>query len=319
MAAAATGLESLLEPFRNAQYAYITEAGTSSGLRRVVGLTPEASAFGPICVNFAAGLALLRPLYLGPRMHAMALVVAIGLLIMAVLSTSSTAYAGLVVFGLAYVMNLFRRATVGSPLGKGGLTNEFLVALGAAITVLIILAFRASLFDPLINLIDEFVFRKAMTSSYYERTHWNAVAWDSFFSTWGLGIGFGSTRTSSWVASILSNTGIVGSLCMLIFLVQTFVRRAASRTVWTAEALPGLKLCLLPALVMISIDAAGPDFGPWIAVLFGSITSFAALPAVRRFPTLPATNGLKQGQTGSLNRPIGHSPSYPIRGAPRAH
>ena len=45
LAAASAGMESLLEPFRNADYAYLTEAEIA-GLKRVVGFTPEASAYG---------------------------------------------------------------------------------------------------------------------------------------------------------------------------------------------------------------------------------------------------------------------------------
>ena len=58
------GLESLLEPFRNATYTLHVDVKTSSG-KRVVGLMPEASAFGPLCVANAASLAFLRPLFNG--------------------------------------------------------------------------------------------------------------------------------------------------------------------------------------------------------------------------------------------------------------
>ena len=43
IAAASTGMESLLAPFRNANYAYLTNASLRTGVRRVVGLTPEAA------------------------------------------------------------------------------------------------------------------------------------------------------------------------------------------------------------------------------------------------------------------------------------
>ena len=58
VAAASTGMESLLAPFRNAQYAFLTNATVAAGARRVVGFTPEASAYGPICVEFAAATGL---------------------------------------------------------------------------------------------------------------------------------------------------------------------------------------------------------------------------------------------------------------------
>ena len=139
VAAASTGMESLLEPFRNAQYAYLTDATVGAGARRVVGFTPEASAYGPICVEFAAVTGLLRTLYAeGPqRMHAT--IVAVSLVVMALLSTSSTAYGGLAVLGLVYAGNWIRRVAFSSPLGQSGLLGELLVGLGAIIALLFVL------------------------------------------------------------------------------------------------------------------------------------------------------------------------------------
>ena len=47
LAAASPGMESLLEPFRNAEYSFLTNDEVGSGARRVVGFTPEASALWP--------------------------------------------------------------------------------------------------------------------------------------------------------------------------------------------------------------------------------------------------------------------------------
>src|SRR5262249_7452361 len=54
------GHAEVLEPFRNAKYALLTNAEIA-GNRRIVGLMPEASAYGTSCVMFAAMLAFLRP------------------------------------------------------------------------------------------------------------------------------------------------------------------------------------------------------------------------------------------------------------------
>ena len=153
-AAAATGMERLLEPFRNAGYAYLTNAEVAS-IRRVVGLTPEASVYGGICVQFAAAIALLRPLYTERRQRILATMVVCGLIIMALLSTSSTAYAGLAVLGLVYAANLVRRVVWSSPLGQSGIMSELLVGLGLMIALMFVLIARANLLDPLLDLIDE--------------------------------------------------------------------------------------------------------------------------------------------------------------------
>jgi hypothetical protein len=279
MAAASTGMESLLQPFRNAGYAFLTNSAPEGaiGVRRVIGFMPEASAFGPICVQFATGITLLRSLYVNARHGILASVVGLGLILMAWLSTSSTAYGGLAILGVVYAWNWIRRATSSNALGRKELMGELLVGVCLAIALLLILIVRANLLDPLFDVLDAVVFKKAETSSFYERAHWNQVAWDTVASTWGLGIGFGSTRTSNWFAAIVSNTGLLGALLMGIFLFQTFRKRLTWRTMITSELLPALKLWLLPSFAMLGVDSAGPDFGLWVGMQVGAIIGIAGL------------------------------------------
>ena len=264
VAAASTGMESLLEPFRNAEYSLLTNDAVGSGMRKVVGLTPEASAYGPICVEFAAAIGLLRTVYAEGHQRMYATIVAVSLVLMALLSTSSTAYGGLAVLGLVYAAHWVRRAAYPSALAQSGILGELLVGLSLIIALLLILIAHANLLNPLLNLIDEQIFNKPQTSSFYERSLWNSTAWDALVSTWGLGIGFGSTRTSSWFAAVVSGAGFVGAAFMGVFLVQTLARRSISRIVLSVEIMTALKLSLVPALVMVGITAPGPDFGLWI-------------------------------------------------------
>ena len=229
IAAVSTGLEGLLEPFRNADYAYITGAEIA-GVRRVVGFTPEASTYGNICVQFVAAIALLRTLYAEGRQRVLATACVASLGVLALLSTSSTAYLGLAVLAAVYAANWIRRAISSSSLGQSGLVSELLVGLGLAVALLVIWVFNANFFDPLINLVDEQIFNKPLSSSFYERSFWNTTAWNAVLSTWGLGVGFGSTRTSNWFAAVVSNAGLLGAVFMALFLVQTFLKRPIWRT-----------------------------------------------------------------------------------------
>jgi hypothetical protein len=280
LAAASTGMESLLQPFRNADYAYLTGAEIA-GQKRVVGFTPEASVYGPICVNFASVILLLRPLFAEGSQRVLATTIGIVLVWMAVLSTSSTAYFGLAVLGLVYSANWVRRAAFSSPFGWRGLWGELLMGLAVIAAVLFLLIANADLFNPLLNTIDEVVFKKPQSWSFYERSLWNTTAWETVPATWGLGIGFGSTRTSNWVAAIVSNAGLIGAAFMALFLLQTFVSRPMWRTAWSSELLVGLKLSLLPAVVLLAINGAGPDFGLWMGVVFGAIAGIAAFDPAR--------------------------------------
>jgi hypothetical protein len=285
LAAWNTGTENLLEPFRNAKYGYLTTAELG-GVRRVVGFTPEASVYGPICVQFATAALLLRPLYAKTRQGLFAMIVTAGLLGMALLSTSSTAYAGLAVLGAVYASNLIRRAVFPTVLGQSGLLAELLASLSIVIALVYVLIANVHVFDPLVDLVQEVLFNKSTSYSFYERSHWNDVAWKAVASTWGLGVGFGSTRTSSWFAAVVSNTGIVGAAFMLIFLAQIFIRRSDSPTQLSAELLTALKLSLLPPLLMAGLSQPGPDFGLFMAVLFGAINGIATFRPQRSF--LPA-------------------------------
>jgi hypothetical protein len=274
LAAASVGMESLLESFRNADYAFLTDVEVA-GVKRVVGFTPEASAYGPICVNFAAAILLLRALYRDGPERVLATLTGIGLVIMALLSTSSSAYLGLAVLGLVYAANWVRRAILSSAFGQRGLAWELLAGIAMLAALLLVLVVRADLFDPLLKVIEEIIFNKPLTDSYYGRSLWNTVAWQTVVSTWGLGVGFGSTRTSNWFAAIVSNTGLVGAAFMVIFLAQTFVRRPAWQAPLSTELLAGLKLSLPPALAMAGVASAGPDCGQWMAVVFGAIAGIA--------------------------------------------
>jgi hypothetical protein len=275
LATSSTGFESLLEPFRNAQYS-MTTGQEVSGVRKVIGLAPEASVFGPMCVQFATPLALLRSVYPKGLQRALATIVSIGLIVMAALSTSSAAYVGLSLLGTIYLIHFAMRA-IYSQMDNSGLAWEVLAGIAVLAVLLFTALFRKELFDPLFNLIEEQVFNKSLTGSYYERSYWNTVAWQSLASTWGLGIGFGSTRTSNWVAAIASNTGLLGAAFMALFLLQVFLQHARQRSRPFPELLLALKLSLLPALAMATLVSTGPDFGPWMAVVFGAIPGIAAL------------------------------------------
>jgi hypothetical protein len=276
--ATSSGMEDALKSFRTAEYVYMSDAGTALGGKRVIGFAPEASGYGPVCVQFAAGIAFLRTLYAKKNQRMLAPLVAVGLVIMAVLSTSSTAYGGLAVFAAVYIINLFRRAFFSSSISQheSGLVWEFLIVLGLIIAVLFISLAQAQTLDPFLKLIDDVVLNKSQSDSFYERSFWNTTAWNTLYSTWGLGIGFGSTRTSNWFAAIFSNTGLAGAALMGIFVIQIFIRRSIWHDPLSGELLTALKLSLIPALVMAGVVSASPDFGPWIAVVFGAIAGIGA-------------------------------------------
>jgi hypothetical protein len=217
--------EELLEPFRNAQYALLTNAEIL-GSKRIVGLMPEASGYGPPCVVAAASLTFLRPCYekVWLRNYLVPLTIA-GLLAMAWLSQSSTAYLGLAAFAVVFAVNWLRRTLSPYTPASDGLKWEAIIALVAALTFLGLAAAVPHALDSIYDKIDLMIFQKSESDSYAGRTEWTRVAWEAFFATDGLGVGLGSARTSNWFVALLSNTGIIGTAllrgCFNIGIVST--------------------------------------------------------------------------------------------------
>ncbi len=262
----------LLAPFRNATYALLVDAPAFGG-KRIVGLMPEASAYGPLCVSTAASLAILRPLF--PKfLRGLVVPVAIaGLVAMALLSTSSTAFVGLGVFGVVYyALNWLRRFLAPTPLSFEGFRWEALAPIAALLIFLFMLALAPSLLDPVFERVDVVVFQKSASISYVQRMMWNQVGMDAFFATNGIGVGLGSARSSSWYVAILSNTGIIGATLLGWFILRLFLQRGPSEP-RAAEFVAALKFSLLPVFAMAGLTGLSPDFGVMTGASFGLITA----------------------------------------------
>ncbi|MDQ6701719.1 MAG: hypothetical protein M3Z96_00700 [Pseudomonadota bacterium] len=272
LAAAAAGLGGLLEPFRNANYALLADAELG-GSKRVVGLMPEASAFGPACVAAAAILAFLRPCFekLAWRDYLAPLTIA-GLLAMAVLSISSTAFGGLAVFAAVYAANWLRRALSPDAPARDGLKWEAIAALAAVLVILGVVALTPDIMNPVYERIDEVIFKKSETSSYEGRMMWTKVAMHAFFATDGLGVGLGSARTSDWFVAVLSNTGIFPAALLFGFILRLYFRRCRAADPRAAEFATALKFGLVPWFAMAAVSWPAPDVGAGVASVLGLIS-----------------------------------------------
>lgn len=260
----------LLEPFRSATYDLRVD-DTLLGQKRVVGLTPEASSYGPLCVRIAAVLALSRYCFETSLRSRAVPAVVVGLMVMAALSTSTTAYVGLAVLAGIYGVAWLRRLLSANAGDRSNAQREFVLLTVCVVAFLGIAAYDSSMFDPVFRMVDQVVFEKTTSESYAERTAWTQAGLDAFASTGGIGVGVGSARTSNWFASILSNTGFVGAVLMTVFLFQTFFRRAPAGNEGSKEMSTGLKFALVPGLVMAALSGTSPDFGVATGAMFGLI------------------------------------------------
>ena len=268
----AAGLSDLLQPFRSASYALLTEDAVL-GSKRVVGLMPEASGFAPPCVTTAALLTFLRPCYENPwwRNLFVPLVIA-GLVAMAVLSTSSTGYAGLAIFAITFGVNWLRRSM--NPLAphRQGLNAEAAGAAFGACALFAIITLSPHALDYAYDMVDAILFKKSESDSYIERHYWTTTAINAFIATNGLGVGLGSARTSSWFAAVLSNTGIIGAALLGVFFLRLYILPCRSQDPAIREFVTALKLGLIPWFFMAWGSWPSPDFGVSVASILGLIT-----------------------------------------------
>jgi hypothetical protein len=107
-----------------------------------------------------------------------------------------------------------------------------LLLLGALIAIGPIFVLRPALLDS-VNTVVETTLNKGDSDSYKERSAEDAGALDTLVPTYGLGVGWGSYRSSSLIPGLLANAGVFG-MTMLLWLVVRVLRlgvygRAASR------------------------------------------------------------------------------------------
>lgn len=260
----------LLEPFRTASYTLMTEVEMFGG-KRVVGLMPEASSYGSLCITFLGLMYFLRHAMADRFLREKAAPALVALLLLFVwLSTSSSALVGLGVFGLVALAEWAWRKSHAHALGHRGLGLEFWVALAALFGLGMVVALQPALLDPAIHKLNEMVFNKTQTSSYEERTMWTAVGWKALADTYGLGVGVGSSRTSNFVAAVFSNTGVLGGVLFFAFVAQVLLRRLPRDADRLSRSLMvGVRCCFLPAFIVALLAGTTADFGSTNAFLFG--------------------------------------------------
>lgn len=280
VAAVVTGLLDLflgsgafLEVFRNANYAILSDQVLSGGSVRVVGLMPEASAYGGICVVFAAAVYFLRGGFdISNKAKIAVSLLAIVLVVMAFLSTSTSALVVLPILTAFSILNwIWRTIRSRNRFLNLEMKLDFIAVLVAGVGFLILFLFLYDELQPYFELINMMVFEKSQSYSFEERSYWNAAGMQAFFDTYGLGVGFGGHRSSSYVVALLSNTGVVGTLLISIVVLQAIFRVPAYAHEVTIQRLNGVKIVFLVRLLSMCISATVPDMGVMLAAFLGMI------------------------------------------------
>jgi hypothetical protein len=199
----------------NAGYAMAHGQVLSDNILRVSGSFAEPSA---LAYQFAAYLMYAWYRFLrAPGPGAMA-VVLLCLTIMAA-STSTTAFLVLGLFALVVLKDgVVALARIRSRL-YFSLRHLAVLAL-VLVATLCVLAFIQSKWTEIDDVVTKMLLEKHESSSYAQRSGVDRMAFDVVLQTGGLGIGLGSHKPNNLTMTLLSNTGLLGSLVFAVFLFE---------------------------------------------------------------------------------------------------
>lgn len=197
---------------------------------------------------------------------------AVLVLIMATLlaSTSSTAYAGMLAAMVAAAIALTRAGKSWKPYA---IVAGFAIAAGALITAVVPVAGQ---------IVDMMLLNKFEAGSGLERLYSNQLAIQDFLKYPIMGAGWHNVNCTDLVFLILANTGLIGFLAFLAFLLPVLVG------LWTAarkRKLVGVVLLSAVSLMVVLAEAAGLTYAAgYVWLIFG--LGGAAVVAARGEPDL---------------------------------
>lgn len=193
--------------FRNGGYAQLSQ--TVAGTSRITGIWPEPSVYalyGMIWFVFLTELWLRGVRMTGVGASALLL----GATLLA--STSSTAIIGCgayaLILGARYIAEPER-------FGFGKILAAVSFGLILACVALAILAADGPTSRMLQKVLSKILFEKTTTESGLQRLFWAKQGVEAFLTSYGLGIGAGSFRSSSIISAILGSTGVVGIISII--------------------------------------------------------------------------------------------------------
>ncbi|WP_395393870.1 hypothetical protein WBP07_01795 [Novosphingobium sp. BL-8A] len=303
----------LLAPFRTASYALLTDVEIM-GSKRIVGLMPEASSFGGLCLGLLSALYFYRRAIADPRVRDLyAPIVMVLLALCCWLSTSSGTIVGVAILALVCALEWMLRLNVDqrkSSLYRRGLAAELSVVTCVTIGLAVLLIASPTILDPILTLIDRMVLEKGSSSSFEQRGMWRNVAMTSLLQTHGFGVGLGGTRSSSSAVGVFACTGVIGGALYYAFLLQTLFRRAYGTTTETHLLMAAFRFSFV-APFMVALMVGDADFGPITAFCL-AMTTALAIAAKRpplRNPSVRQERDASPSPTGDQPHPASAVPA----------
>ncbi|WP_245746671.1 hypothetical protein [Paraburkholderia lycopersici] len=225
----AAGID-MLSVVKTAQFADLT-GEEMGGLVRISGTFSETSGFSaftlPLFV-FCLNLWLVgyRPKLAGP------LALTTGVLLL--LSTSGTAYVGLGAY--QFVLLVSRPGLISCVAAVRKRRMWVISSCAGLLGALYVIVFLPGVVNALGDFVDAAILSKAGSDSGVERMGWNAQGITNFFDTYGIGVGLGSIRASSFLVVLLGSLGVVGVVCYGSFLGKTLLLPVPAHYPFTERA-----------------------------------------------------------------------------------
>jgi hypothetical protein len=151
------------------------------------------------------------------------------------------------------------------------------ILIALAVTTMLFLCvaiYDTSVFDPIYRLIKVSLLDKADSESAKGRAYWNEVSLRALLDTDLLGVGMGSSRTSSWVIAVISQLGFPGTLlfCILIWqLSRSMPKQAAERNPELAAFHNGARASGLCSLLAAAVSGATADPGIQVFIMLAIV------------------------------------------------
>ncbi len=206
-------LDPFLELFRTANYT-VHDTHHIAGIRRVIGSYSEASFFAGAGVTLFAYNFVRFVQTRGVWFFTASALTFV--FVLAALSTTGYAALGLLcmVWGLHTMFTLIR--------GRLGLEQiSALIILGVGVSIVAALVFFEPARELGADLFESLFGTKLESHSGKVRGSWNSQSLQNFLDTYGLGVGWGSSRTSGLGFRLIGHVGVIGSLLYLLFLFKS--------------------------------------------------------------------------------------------------
>jgi hypothetical protein len=284
------GFPPLLQYVRTAYAVFETGEQRGTGMMRIHGTFPETSAFSAFSLTlfgftFNLWLNRVRPLVSGT--------LSLLLLIFLMFSTSGTAYAGIIIYGAILTFTLVRRGYL-----EGRIPRVALLVTGALMVLTILGALvlaEAPIAMRVANFFQVTVVNKMESESGETRAAWNHQAWQNFIDTYGLGVGIGTARASSFLLVLLSNVGVLGTLLYGTFLWHVLRPPPRSQGTTFDQISQAARHAVLASLSAALLSGTAFDRGPGF-YLYAAAATLRARRSAEERDLAPASDASASGQ-----------------------